>query len=69
MKNKKQPEFMDILYDFINEYMPIVAGLSDNTIRLYKATFRLLLRYFQNERNASCETIRFRDLEAHLFLF
>ena len=63
MKNKKQPEFMDILYDFINEYMPIVAGLSDNTIRLYKATFRLLLRYFQNERNASCETIRFRDLD------
>ena len=63
MKNKKQPEFMDILYDFINEYMPIVAGLSDNTIRLYKATFRLLLRYFQNERNISCEAIRFRNLD------
>ncbi len=63
MKNKKQPEFLDVLYDFINEYMPIVAGLSDNTIRLYKATFRILLRYFQNERNISCETIRFRDLD------
>lgn len=63
MKNKKQPEFLDVLYDFINEYMPIVAGLSDNTIRLYKATFRLLLRYFQVERNISCEAIRFRDLD------
>ena len=63
MKNKNQPEFLDVIYDFINEYMPIVAGLSDNTIRLYKATFRLLLRYFQNERNASCETIRFRDFD------
>lgn len=63
MKNKKQPEFLDVLYDFINEYMPIVAGLSDNTIRLYKATFRLLLRYFQTERNISCESIRFRDLD------
>ena len=63
MKNKKQPEFLDVLYDFINEYMPIVAGLSDNTIRLYKATFRLLMRYFQVERNISCEAIRFRDLD------
>ena len=63
MKNKKQPEFLDVLYDFINEYMPIVAGLSDNTIRLYKATFRLLLRYFQTKQNISCESIRFRDLD------
>lgn len=63
MKNKKQPEFLDVLYEFINEYMPIVAGLSGNTIRLYKATFRLLLRYFQNERNISCEAIRFRNLD------
>lgn len=63
MRNKKQAEFLNVLYDFINEYMPVVAGLSDNTIRLYKATFRLLLKYFQNERNISCEAIRFRDLD------
>ena len=43
--------------------MPIVAGLSDNTIRLYKATFRLLLRSFQTKQNISCESIRFRDLD------
>lgn len=63
MRNKKQAEFLNVLYDFINEYMPVVAGLSENTIRLYKATFRLLLKYFQNEQNISCEAIRFRDLD------
>lgn len=63
MRNKKQPEVLEVLYDFVNEYMPIIAGLSDDTIRLYKATFRLLLRCFQNEKNISCEDIRFRDLD------
>lgn len=64
MRNKKQPEVLEVLYDFINEYMPVIAGLSDNTIRLYKATFRLLFRYLQHERDISCEDIRFRDLDA-----
>ena len=63
MRNKKQPEVLEVLYDFINEYMPVIAGLSDNTIRLYKATFRLLLRYLQHEKDISCEDVRFRDLD------
>ncbi len=36
----KQPEFLELLNTFIGEYMPLTAGLSDNTVRLYKATFR-----------------------------
>lgn len=64
MRNNKQPEVLEVLYDFINEYMPVIAGLSDNTIRLYKATFRLLLRYFQSERGISCEDIKFTDLDS-----
>lgn len=63
MRNKKQPEVLEVLHDFINEYMPVIAGLSDNTIRLYKATFRLLFRYLQHERDISCEDVRFRDLD------
>ena len=41
----KQPEFLELLNTFIGEYMPLTAGLSDNTVRLYKATFRLLLTF------------------------
>lgn len=63
MRNKKQPEVLEVLCDFINEYMPVIAGLSDNTIRLYKATFRLLLRYFQSERGISCEGMKFSYLD------
>lgn len=62
MRNKKESEVLEVLYDFVNEYMPVIAGLSDNTIRLYKATFRLLFRYLQHEKNISCEDVRFRDL-------
>lgn len=63
MRNKKQREVLEVLCDFINEYMPVIAGLSDNTIRLYKATFRLLLRYFQSERGIPCGDMKFSDLD------
>jgi len=68
MRNKKQPEVLEVLYDFINEYMPVIAGLSDNTIRLYKATFRLLFKYLQHERDISCEDVRFRELDVTTFI-
>ena len=64
MRNKRQPEVLEVLCDFISEYMPVIAGLSDNTIRLYKATFRLLLRYFQSERGISCGDMKFSDLDS-----
>ena len=46
MRNKKQPEVLELLNDFIEEYMPVAAGLSKNTIRLYKTSFRLLMIFF-----------------------
>ena len=45
MRIKEQPDFLEVLNTFINEYMRFSAGLSENTVRLYKATFRLLLNY------------------------
>ena len=39
----KKNRFLDILESYVTEYMPYAAGLSGNTIRSYKDTFRLLL--------------------------
>ena len=41
----KEPTFLELLESFFTEHMPLTAGLSDNTVRLYKATFRLLMRF------------------------
>lgn len=62
MRTKKQPEVLELLYDFTQNYMPVIAGLSDNTIRLYKATFRLLLRFFQEVQNINAEDLMFKML-------
>ena len=63
MRNKKQPEVLELLNDFIEEYMPVAAGLSKNTIRLYKTSFRLLMIFFYETRDMDAERITFRDLD------
>ena len=46
------PEWLQMIY-YIRleaEHMPLAAGLSDNTVRLYKATFRLLMRFLYEKK-------------------
>lgn len=59
----KQPEFLELLNSFITEYMPITAGLSANTVRLYKATFRLVLAFFYEVKGVAAEKVTFRMLD------
>ncbi len=62
MKRKKN-RFMGILESYITEYMPCAAGLSDNTIRSYKDTFRLLLAYLHEEKGISACEAAFAGLD------
>lgn len=55
--------FMDLLGVYFTEYMPYAAGLSENTIRSYRHTFRLLLNYLYSEKNIRVEKICFRLLD------
>lgn len=59
----KHPEFLELLNTFIGEYMPLTAGLSDNTVRLYKATFRLLLTFLFEEKEISAAKVTFQMLD------
>ncbi len=51
-----------MLGTFVEDYMPVAAGLSMNTIRLYKASFRLLLNFFYDVKGIVAEKITFQDL-------
>lgn len=44
------PEFTLLLEQFFTEYMPFSSGLSPNTIRSYKHSFRLLFQYIYQVR-------------------
>lgn len=62
MRTKKQPKFFELLHDFTKEYMPIIAGLSENTIRSYKAAFCLLLTFLNEAKGITPENITFCTL-------
>ena len=59
---RKKNRFLDILESYVTEYMPYVAGLSENTIRSYKDTFRLLLTYLQEEKGKNACEVAFSEL-------
>lgn len=60
---RKKNRFLDILESYVTEYMPYAAGLSDNTIRSYKDTFRLLLAYLQEEKGINAHEVTFARLD------
>lgn len=44
-------EFMSLLEDYFETYLPYSRGLSPNTIESYKQSFMLLLRFMLDDRN------------------
>jgi len=60
---RKKNRFLDILEAYVTEYMPCTAGLSDNTIRSYKDTFRLLLAYLQEKKSINAHEAAFAGLD------
>jgi site-specific recombinase XerD len=61
--NSKSPEFMELLEIFLTEYMPFSKGLSRNTIKTYKFTFRLLLNYMFETKSIAADSLKFAHLD------
>ena len=62
MKNKKS-SFLELLSNFVTEYLPNSTGVSLNTIKSYKTAFRLLLKYMYHEKGISADQISFEILD------
>lgn len=54
---------MILLEQFLTEYMPLSSGLSPNTIRSYKHSFRLLFQYIYQVKHKDAGEIMFKDLD------
>ncbi|EMS69260.1 hypothetical protein [Ruminiclostridium cellobioparum] len=54
MKHKAS-SFLELLNSFVTEYLPGAVGASPNTIKSYKAAFRLLLKYMYQEKSISAD--------------
>ncbi len=59
-------DFAEHLSKYLGIYLPGQAGVSINTIRSYRDTFSLFLRYCQNERNQALEKLTLKHIDCNL---
>ncbi len=64
----KAPSFLELLNRFVTEYLTDAVGASPNTIKSYKAAFRLLLKYMYQEKGISADQISFEALDYQTML-
>jgi len=55
-------EFVQLLSDFLLDYIPRRRNLSSNTVMSYRDSFVLLLRWFSDETGVAPDAIQIRDL-------
>lgn len=67
MKHKTS-SFLELLNNFVAEYLPGAVGASSNTITSYKAAFRLLLKYMYQEKGISADQVSFEALDYQMIL-
>ena len=62
MRRRKQT-FIDILENYFGTYLPVAKGLSEATIRSYKATFRLVFEFMNAKKDIRPDKVSFSDLD------
>lgn len=60
--SKRKNDFMPLLKDFFEKYLPYSRGLSQNTIKSYKQSFLLLINFMMEVKNTRAEDIKFSSL-------
>lgn len=60
--SKRKINFMSLLEDYFEIYLPYSRGLSSNTINSYKHSFLLLIRFMLEKKGIVASNIKFSDL-------
>lgn len=58
-----ESKFLSLLHDYIYSYMTVSRNASPNTIRAYKSSFRLLIKYMSEYKSIMADEIQFTDLD------
>ena len=66
--SNKPSAFLDLLESFLSVYLPCSVGVSPNTVKSYKDSFRLLLSYMFEKRQVIADKIQFTDLNYETML-
>lgn len=60
--SRQKINFMSLLKDYFETYLPYSRGLSPNTINSYKQSFLLLIRFMLDVKHRVASDIKFSDL-------
>lgn len=61
--SKRKINFISLLKDYIETYLPYSRGLSVNTINSYKQCFLILVRFMHEEKHIVANDIKFSDMD------
>ena len=61
--SRRKIEFMSLLEDYFEIYLPHSRGLSPNTIESYKQSFMILLRFMHGVKGIEVDDIKFSNLD------
>lgn len=61
---KRGMEFITLLAEFFDSYLPDTKGVSENTIRSYKAALRLFFTFLEGEKGIHPEKVTFSILDS-----
>lgn len=59
-------DFAKHIADFLGKYLPAERGMSENSIKAYRDTFVLLIRFFSEERNMPVNKITLNNIDREL---
>ena len=62
MSSRRNTDFMALLEDYFEIYLPYSRGLSPNTIKSYKQSFLLLIRFMLDVKKTKADDVRFSVL-------
>ena len=65
-RRKETSEFLKYLEYFLNTFMIEVKGLSANTVKSYKTTFMLLIKFMYTVNGISADKITFRNMDTNM---
>lgn len=64
----KTSDFLTFLEYFINDYLKIIAGYSENTVKSYKYSFKLFFDFMLTEKNKTPDQITFKTVNSSVML-
>jgi site-specific recombinase XerD len=58
----KKPDFAEYLHDYLTQELPLQLGVSVNTIKSYRDSFKIFIRYCRDELKIKPENIKMQTL-------